>query len=687
VGARLKDLMQQYINEGYQVIPVLGKVPMIKNWQKFSLAKVPDSPMLMKGMTGFGLVLGPASGVVAVDIDTDDIEILNSIPKSPVVRRGKKGEVRFFQHSVGLESRTYRSILVEILSTGRQVVLPPSIHPDTKAPYEWTSDKSLLTLPKEMLPILDLSFLNKLINKKEFTQAQAEPVGRNNKLKEMASAMFFNGKALEQVAYEILEYDKQNHSPSLFSDIKEFTTPDEVKNSTSFCLNIFRSLLNSNLLPQTLPPKEGQEEIQELEDNEKDDIQYKPYPMPQGLLSDICGLIDEKSYTSIRAFNIAGAISILSAAIGRKYIFQDMYSNCFVLILGNSGVGKKFSIQVAKDVFKNSKTLMSADFTSSPAIYKSIKDYSTNLAVSEEFSKVIKSASSDNIWQSNLQQDFCSLWAASSDDFMLPTTAKEKEGEEDKVSFVKKPFMSILASTTIEGLKSDGKDELITSGMLPRFLFFLSKEAPIPKDTINIQHYDQIYNIVSDKVNSINTTSVVQNAYTGIETPIDGAEGVRIDILEKDYPIFKNIFSSFYEKSKDISDKNLIKPFLNRSREYFKKLSLIHAISRTYGNPSSIEPIDMLWAEALINAANDNLGIFLDQDKYNNFQKISDKILRQISSEKEGISKRSLLRKNKGIASKELETFLIDLEKRGYLYSLKKGKTIFYCALSKAQLN
>uniref|UniRef100_UPI0035C8663B phage/plasmid primase, P4 family n=1 Tax=Palleronia sp. TaxID=1940284 RepID=UPI0035C8663B len=88
-----------------------------------------------------GMPLGPCSGMVAIDIDTDDpraIAVLDRLlPPSPGERVGKKGMVRMYRYR-GEKTTRFQAgggMLCEILSKGTQVVLPPSIHPETKVPY------------------------------------------------------------------------------------------------------------------------------------------------------------------------------------------------------------------------------------------------------------------------------------------------------------------------------------------------------------------------------------------------------------------------------------------------------------------------------------------------------------------------------------------------------------------------
>lgn len=97
-----------------------------------------------------GVVCGSSIGadqVVAIDIDTDDIdeieEILAALPRSPMAKKGAKGLTLFYRGDADLVTRKYdregRQSLLEIL-TGRdtrQTVVPPSIHPITGTAYHW----------------------------------------------------------------------------------------------------------------------------------------------------------------------------------------------------------------------------------------------------------------------------------------------------------------------------------------------------------------------------------------------------------------------------------------------------------------------------------------------------------------------------------------------------------------------
>ncbi|MBT1516169.1 bifunctional DNA primase/polymerase [Bradyrhizobium sp. SRL28] len=108
---------------------------------------------------GVGIACG-FGGLVAVDIDDDALiaPLLEVLPLVLVAKKGRKGLTAFFRATEPLPSRNYRTTekrgLLDFLASGKQTVLPPSVHPDTGRPYEWTTERTLLNTPLADLPAL-----------------------------------------------------------------------------------------------------------------------------------------------------------------------------------------------------------------------------------------------------------------------------------------------------------------------------------------------------------------------------------------------------------------------------------------------------------------------------------------------------------------------------------------------------
>lgn len=134
------------------------KPPAIKRWNEFA-RRMPSleeqQAYLAQHPAGnIGLALGPQSGLIAVDIDSDSPEVIANIvealPRSPWHRIGAKGKVLIYRANgmptVRIRAKDATKPICEILSEGAQIVLPPSIHPTTQKPY---------TANAELLDVLD----------------------------------------------------------------------------------------------------------------------------------------------------------------------------------------------------------------------------------------------------------------------------------------------------------------------------------------------------------------------------------------------------------------------------------------------------------------------------------------------------------------------------------------------------
>ncbi len=125
----------------------------LKQW-----AAIPDADVALA--CGFG-------GFVAIDVDTDDVEILAAVvaalPHCIVARRGSKGFALLCRYADGPQPtlNVYRADearkdpLVEIMGLGRVIAIPPSIHAKTSAPYIWIDPaKGKLRLAGWQIPAL-----------------------------------------------------------------------------------------------------------------------------------------------------------------------------------------------------------------------------------------------------------------------------------------------------------------------------------------------------------------------------------------------------------------------------------------------------------------------------------------------------------------------------------------------------
>lgn len=179
---------------GYSVIPLApgSKYPALDRWSEFC-SRLPDDTEHARWMdwraANAGLCLGSASGVMALDFD-DDVDglharILSLVPESPVAKRGAKGFTAFYrftgQRSHGYSVRGVR--VLDVLSQGRQTVLPPSLHPAGGA-YQWVTARTLADVSPDDLPEITPEAMQAVVSLFRPEPARAQPTTYNEPYRE-----------------------------------------------------------------------------------------------------------------------------------------------------------------------------------------------------------------------------------------------------------------------------------------------------------------------------------------------------------------------------------------------------------------------------------------------------------------------------------------------------------------------
>lgn len=170
---------QKYWAVGLSALPEKPgeKKPAIANWTSYQ-ANPPSKDRRAEWLSrysncGIGINLGTqvADGEQIAAIDADDdiwVRPLRGVfGNEACAKRGKKGATFFVRvpKSEKVKSTVLKAVEgfggIDILSGGRQTVLPPSIHPNTGKPYKWLG-QPLHEVPLDELPLVDKRFLGVL---------------------------------------------------------------------------------------------------------------------------------------------------------------------------------------------------------------------------------------------------------------------------------------------------------------------------------------------------------------------------------------------------------------------------------------------------------------------------------------------------------------------------------------------
>jgi len=145
---------EKYYSKGISVIPSDGKKVIISSFGQYSFRgpKRNEVNFFKKryANNNVGLMLGPVNNLIAIDVDTDLKGVLsvveNEAPKTPCAKFGKKGITKFYK---GVRPKNNMFItrkhgcMLEFLCSSKYTIVPPSIHPETNAPYRWVGSSVL----------------------------------------------------------------------------------------------------------------------------------------------------------------------------------------------------------------------------------------------------------------------------------------------------------------------------------------------------------------------------------------------------------------------------------------------------------------------------------------------------------------------------------------------------------------
>lgn len=148
--------------ERFSLVPLNGKKPFEKDWQKFCREKREFKPCEFDDHNA-GVACGPASGVVVLDIDCQGLfEVLCKanhfvLPDTYTVETGSGGLHLYFQYpsdgkeygNKSFKHPVYRKLTIfDLRGIGGQVVAPGSVHPDTGKLYSERNDLPLAEMPE-----------------------------------------------------------------------------------------------------------------------------------------------------------------------------------------------------------------------------------------------------------------------------------------------------------------------------------------------------------------------------------------------------------------------------------------------------------------------------------------------------------------------------------------------------------
>lgn len=171
-----RDAALGYAARCWRVAPIEPgtKWPPMKEWQHVATIDEATIRMWYKHRYhdhGVGIMTGPTSGVLVIDVDTADGKLgaeslaaleaaHGSLPDTVTAITGSGGRHLYFRYPTDREIRNgaakYLGPGLDVRGDGGQVVAPPTIHQDTHQPYRWAEGRAPDEIELADCPWLDV---------------------------------------------------------------------------------------------------------------------------------------------------------------------------------------------------------------------------------------------------------------------------------------------------------------------------------------------------------------------------------------------------------------------------------------------------------------------------------------------------------------------------------------------------
>lgn len=143
-----------YAERGYEVLPLNGKTPLTPQGFKSATTEREQIMAWWQKWPSANVGCRPPEGVVICDVDPRNGGTLEALGDYPVTRTAQTGSGGW--HVWFAATGEFRGALtgapgVDIKAPNSLVVVPPSIHPETRQPYRWLVGNPVAPLPEHLV--------------------------------------------------------------------------------------------------------------------------------------------------------------------------------------------------------------------------------------------------------------------------------------------------------------------------------------------------------------------------------------------------------------------------------------------------------------------------------------------------------------------------------------------------------
>lgn len=648
-------MLERYICEGLNILRVYGvingfctcKIPGCKHpgkhpaaWASCKLNKgvynaKPASECQASDFHAYNLGVACGNGIIVVDIDPrngghlawHELSRGQYLPDTWIVSTGSGGTHIYYRlpESMTIKSQSFRGI--DIQSTGKYVVAPPSMHRDGIA-YTWSDDSadSIAQIPPWLVELLkghERSVDAAIID--DETGGFVTPGGLEWPLLEDILS-----KLTPRIGYDNwLAVGMGLHStgaPQAFNLWDTWSAKDPEQYSADDCKrkwNSFKILPGQRYTYRYLYSLAEMYGISYGDDEFFANWKSEPIevlnPKDHSLaihnqslttldhgdiLNNLCIMINDNARKRIPIFSLASALQILSAAAQCSYKTWDGTNLALYQWLAASSAAGKDSYVTNTSNFIEAihKHLLCGDVPSSGGLRVSLNSFNSRVYVKDEWHEdYLEMARSNQAYSKQLLGDFKKLFNG----HKLPeSTLKTSQSPE-----IPDPLFGIMGVGTRQGLEDCSKTRaFIASGMASRFFFWVFTE----QSTLNLERKDfdgAAYTDVMAKLRKIfkvgqtgSTMKSIQNIQSDMVNPPKGGSNNKhipmvvpiktVGLTPESKVLFDEMQAAAHNDSHSMADDTNMS-IVSRRPLKIAKLACLRALSDMR---ERVQPSDLEWA-------------------------------------------------------------------------------------------
>jgi len=322
--------------------------------------------------------------------------------------------------------------------------------------------------------------------------------------------------------------------------------------------------------------------------------------LPPGLLGDIASFIYQAAPRPVPEVALAAAIGLMAGICGRAYNISGTGLNQYVLLLAMTGAGKEAAASGINKIMNTIKMQVPtsqyfigpSEISSGAALFKYLGHTSQSfISLLGEFGLRLQQMSSPNANGSevSLRRMFLDLYNKSGHSEILHASVYSDKA--NNTSAVPSPSFSILGESTPERFYGALNEDMISEGLLPRFLLIEYKGN---RPALN-EHHTEIHP----------STALIGN----VASLVAQCEGInysnprRCINVQSSPEAAKMLydFDKFADNKINSSNKEVIRQLWNRAHIKVLKLSALIAVGEHMWEPT-IQVNHMEWAAKLVQA-------------------------------------------------------------------------------------